>query len=540
MASTLDRAAPPRPRPTLARRTASHRAPTAVGSDPPRRATMPSNGPPTASRRHAPAATAASTAREPRDRRHREPRHERRPSAAREPAADREPRQPQRARHPASSASPRRPRPTTADEPRPPRRRPRRARSRRRTPRSARRRPVCASSRSSTASTRSSRSSTSHPPNGSHASTTPTTRSSRCSTAPGSCLPSLIGRAVAARQGTQDRPPPPQQALRARPASPAPPSASASAPAPTAASRRCTPSPATASRSPSSAPRPPSTRSASGAPIEQRRAGTLPHNLHALSWAIELHRVVGELATDYWRTPRYATGRYPVPQIGNGHKRHPITAAELDVPDGHAYLDLPPFREIKPDVSLELRIPSLRLTFDLLVELDLTGRPSYNHDKLRAYDAFLTGWALAHPRYRALGTRPVAVFVCRDHRSALACAQEADRLLTGRIGAMGTAAHDWYYAGRRAPLLRRRARHLPRLAPSVRPAPVAAKRTSQPARRKPARDPHRRTSADDRSPSVSRDRLTAPAPHERTPGASVCPVLRSKEIPLTTRPDVGN
>ncbi|WP_028064627.1 type IV secretion system DNA-binding domain-containing protein [Solirubrobacter soli] len=183
-------------------------------------------------------------------------------------------------------------------------------------------------------------------------------------------------------------------------------------------------------------------------PIEQRRAGTLPHNLHAISWAIELHRVAGELATDYWRTPRYATGRYPVPQTGNGHKRHPITAAELDVAEGHAYLDLPPFREIKPDLSLELRIPSLRLTFDLLVELDLTARPSYNQDKLRAYDAFLTGWTLAHPRYRALGTRPVTVFVFRDRRSALACAREADRLLTGRVGQMGTAARDWYYAGR--------------------------------------------------------------------------------------------
>ena len=157
---------------------------------------------------------------------------------------------------------------------------------------------------------------------------------------------------------------------------------------------------------------------------------------------------LGELATDYWRTPRYATGRYPVPQTGNGHKRHPITVAELDVPEGHAFLDLPPFREIKPDLSLELRIPSLRLTFDLLVELDLTGRPSYNHDKLRAYDAFLTGWALAHPRYRALGTRPVVVFVCRDHRTALACAQKPTALLTGRTGAMGTAARDWYYAGR--------------------------------------------------------------------------------------------
>ena len=122
--------------------------------------------------------------------------------------------------------------------------------------------------------------------------------------------------------------------------------------------------------------------------------------------------------------------------------------AELEVPDGHAVLDLPPFREIKPDISLEIRIPSLKLTFDLLVELDLTGRPSYNRDKFLAYDAFLTGWSLAHPRYRTLGTRPVVVFVCRDARTALAYAQEADRAMAGRIGAMGTPPHEWYYAGR--------------------------------------------------------------------------------------------
>lgn len=182
--------------------------------------------------------------------------------------------------------------------------------------------------------------------------------------------------------------------------------------------------------------------------LEQRRAGTLPHNLHALSWAIELHRIVGGIATDYWRTPRYATGRYPVPQTGNGHKRHPITSRELDVPDGHAILDVPPFREIKPDISLELRVARMRLTCDLLVELDLTGRPSYNEDKFLAYDAFLTGWALAHQRYRTLETRPVAVFVCRDARTALAYAQEADRVMTGRIGVMGTPPHAWYYAGR--------------------------------------------------------------------------------------------
>ena len=125
----------------------------------------------------------------------------------------------------------------------------------------------------------------------------------------------------------------------------------------------------------------------------------LAHDLHALGWAIELHRTVGEIATDHWRTPRYATGRYPVPQVGSGRSRHPITLNEIPVPDKQAIIDveLKTFAEVKPDLSLELRIAAIKLSFDLLVELDLTSRPSYNRDKLLAYDAFLCGWAPRPP-----------------------------------------------------------------------------------------------------------------------------------------------
>ena len=185
-------------------------------------------------------------------------------------------------------------------------------------------------------------------------------------------------------------------------------------------------------------------------PIEQPRAGRLAHDLHALGWAIEFHRTVGVLATDRWRTPRYATGRYPVPQVGSGQRRHPITIADIKVPDGQAIIDLElkTFTEIKPDLSLELRSEQLKFTCDLLVEIDLTERPSYNREKFLAYDAFLCGWALAHPRYRSQGTRPAVVFVSPSQHAALACAREADELMTGRIGVMGTPAEHWYYAGR--------------------------------------------------------------------------------------------
>jgi hypothetical protein len=185
-------------------------------------------------------------------------------------------------------------------------------------------------------------------------------------------------------------------------------------------------------------------------PIEQPHAGRLAHDLHALGWAIEFHRAVGDMATDRWRTPRYATGRYPVPQVGQGQRRHSITVNEIPVPDGQAIIDLElkTFAEIKPDVSLELHIEPLKLTFDLLVEIDLTARPSYNREKFVAYDAFLCGWSLAHPRYRTQGTRPAVVFVSPNNHATLACAREADEVMNGRIGAMGSPAERWYYAGR--------------------------------------------------------------------------------------------
>jgi hypothetical protein len=184
--------------------------------------------------------------------------------------------------------------------------------------------------------------------------------------------------------------------------------------------------------------------------IDQSRAARFAHDLHAAGWAIALHHAVGSLATDRWRTPRYATGRYPVPQVGSGQRRHPVALNEIPVPDGQAIIDieLKTFSEVKPDLSLELRIDTIELTFDLLVELDLTARPAYNREKFLAYDAFLCGWALAHSRYREQRTRPAGVFVCQDARSMLACARAADEAMTGRIGVMSTPAEHWHYAGR--------------------------------------------------------------------------------------------
>ena len=207
-------------------------------------------------------------------------------------------------------------------------------------------------------------------------------------------------------------------------------------------------------------------------PIEQPHAARLAHDLHALGWAIEFHRAVGDAGDRPLAHTSLCDRPLPRPPGRPGQRRHPITLNEIPVPDGQAIIDLElkTFAEIKPDLSLELRIEPLKLTFDLLVEIDLTARPSYNREKFLAYDAFLCGWSLAHPRYRAQGTRPAVVFVSPNNHAALACAREADELMTGRIGVMGSRSRALVLRRARPHVLRRRERHPPRRADGARAA----------------------------------------------------------------------
>ena len=184
--------------------------------------------------------------------------------------------------------------------------------------------------------------------------------------------------------------------------------------------------------------------------LEQRRAGTLPHNLHALVLGDRAApRSSARLATDYWRTPRYATGRYPVPQIGNGHKRHPITMRELDVPDGHAVLDLPAVsrdqarrltRAADPRAQAHLR-PARRTRPHRppLLQPARSSSPTTPSSPAGRSPTRATGRSA--PARSSCSSAPT-----RAPRSPTPSRPTAS--MTGRIGAMGSAAAQWYYAGR--------------------------------------------------------------------------------------------
>jgi hypothetical protein len=182
---------------------------------------------------------------------------------------------------------------------------------------------------------------------------------------------------------------------------------------------------------------------------ENVRGQHVPHDHHAMAWFAEFDRV-GGIMTAEWRTPRYATGRFPVPHIGNGHRRRPLTVTDVDVAQPQALFDLlsNDFGEVKPDIVGEARIASMKLSFDVMVEFQHASNPDNYREKFRHYDSFLTGWCLAHRRFKAFDTRPVVVVVAADAKELLGLAKRADEVMKGAVGIQGTAPTDWYYAGR--------------------------------------------------------------------------------------------
>lgn len=184
--------------------------------------------------------------------------------------------------------------------------------------------------------------------------------------------------------------------------------------------------------------------------LEAEKDGHVRHDHHTISWVSELRRLIGPQLTDKWRTPRWPAGALPVPQTGSGRGRRPITLKDVKHPKHIGIFDLEggDVARLEPDAICEIHLLEDGLTFDLIVELDLTERVSYNVPKFKRYDTFLTGWWGELRRYQQIGTRPIVVFVCPSEDVARAYALAADEALVGSVGVTGTPAHERYYAAR--------------------------------------------------------------------------------------------
>jgi hypothetical protein len=179
-------------------------------------------------------------------------------------------------------------------------------------------------------------------------------------------------------------------------------------------------------------------------PVEAETPTDVARRVRALAWTLTLRRSAASSATDNWRTRRYESGRYPVPRGADGQA---VTLDELPVPSELKLADIPnEFVEVKPDVSLELRLPPAQASVELLVEMIDAGQDTT--PTLLAYDAFLAGWSLADPRLAKQSDRPVVVLVCPTVQAALTCARRADELLRARIGSPKQPAERWRYPAR--------------------------------------------------------------------------------------------
>lgn len=184
----------------------------------------------------------------------------------------------------------------------------------------------------------------------------------------------------------------------------------------------------------------------------------LIHDLHAAHWALAFGSLLGTWRsariTDLY-TPRYVDGQLRPrrrPAVLGG-RWSGIELREIELPRGYVFdgISSGPFNAvIRPDITLHVWIDWRKgdsREVDLLVELDRTERPAYNREKLIAYDEFLTGWCLSHPRTCAQG-RPVVIFVCLNVRSTRSLLKVADEVMTGRVGQLGEPAYRWRYPGR--------------------------------------------------------------------------------------------
>ncbi len=92
---------------------------------------------------------------------------------------------------------------------------------------------------------------------------------------------------------------------------------------------------------------------------------------------------------------------------------------------------------LRPAAAVELTAGDLLITFDAGGELSW----------LAAYDAFVSGWSQALPRYRRQGSRPRVAVVCASCERAQAAALDAAAVLTATLARIGEDPALWERPG---------------------------------------------------------------------------------------------
>ncbi len=175
----------------------------------------------------------------------------------------------------------------------------------------------------------------------------------------------------------------------------------------------------------------------------------IEHDVQMNAWVMAYRRVAGERVTD-WLGPDESRLEVPTKYIERRFKPIGLEDVRSAMPGYLQVRDLrlKRFAPLVPDATVQLYFEDSDREVDLLVELDRTRRPVKNLDKLRRYDALITGWWRLHERLQTMAEPPAVVFVCTDERQAMGLMDAADREVTGCLVNPGTAPSSWRCPGR--------------------------------------------------------------------------------------------
>jgi hypothetical protein len=173
------------------------------------------------------------------------------------------------------------------------------------------------------------------------------------------------------------------------------------------------------------------------------------HDLQVNAWVMAYRRLADENVTD-WLGPDDSRLDLPTKYVDRRFKPIGLEDVRAALP---GYLQLRDLRlkhlaPLVPDATLQLCFEESDRAFDLMIELDRTRRPVKNLDKLRRYDALITGWWRLHERLQEREEPPAVVFVCTDEHQTMALMDAADREVTACLSNPGDAPGSWRYPGR--------------------------------------------------------------------------------------------
>ena len=175
------------------------------------------------------------------------------------------------------------------------------------------------------------------------------------------------------------------------------------------------------------------------------RGRDIPHELAVQVTLVALAAYGGTATRMHWHTTRMPGGRWDIGMVHADGRDRAMRLADLLPARGVAVhgerLDAP--ATLEPDLSVQLEGPvgPERAVIDLLLEVDRTGRGSYNETKFVGYDHFLGGWCLRTRRFgRERRTRPLVAFVAQTPDAMLRLLHAADTAMT--LGFANPGSYD--------------------------------------------------------------------------------------------------